>query len=185
MPIRILLLLSLAALLLHTPALSSTPDDDDLAFLEEAEAKDPAQPSAPKHDGSELADDDLESFDDLEGGDDDAFGDEDGDEPFASPESPPVDEKDVVVLKEANFSEAVAKNRYLMVEFYAPWCGHCKALAPEYAAAATELKGEVVLAKVDATEENELAQKYDVQGFPTVYFFIDGVHKDYNGPRSK
>ncbi|KAL2552938.1 Protein disulfide-isomerase [Forsythia ovata] len=60
-------------------------------------------------------------------------------------------------------------------EFYAPWCGHCKALAPEYAAAATELKAEnVKLAKVDATEENELAEKYEIQGFHIVYFFVDG-----------
>nr|GMD64524.1 protein disulfide isomerase-like 1-4 [Ipomoea batatas] len=73
-----------------------------------------------------------------------------------------------------------------MVEFYAPWCGHCKALAPEYAAAATELKTEnVVLAKVDATEENGLAENYEVQGFPTILFFVDGEHKPYNGQRTK
>ncbi|CAM8879171.1 unnamed protein product [Rhodiola kirilowii] len=97
-----------------------------------------------------------------------------------------VDEKDVVVLKEGNFSDAIQKNRFVMVEFYAPWCGHCQALAPEYAAAATELKDDgVVLAKVDATEENELSQEYDVQGFPTVVFFIDGVHKPYSGQRTK
>ncbi|KAK6136298.1 hypothetical protein DH2020_029962 [Rehmannia glutinosa] len=72
-----------------------------------------------------------------------------------------------------------------MVEFYAPWCGHCQALAPEYAAAAEELKDETVaLAKVDATEEAELSQKFDVQGFPTVYFFVDGVHKPYPGQRT-
>lgn len=97
-----------------------------------------------------------------------------------------VDEKDVVVLKGGNFSEFIEKNQYVMVEFYAPWCGHCQSLAPEYAAAATELKGEkVALAKVDATEESELAEKYEVQGFPTVYFFIDGVHKPYPGQRTK
>ncbi|GFZ13143.1 PDI-like 1-4 [Actinidia rufa] len=73
-----------------------------------------------------------------------------------------------------------------MVEFYAPWCGHCQSLAPEYAAAATELKGEAVaLAKVDATEERELAEEYEVQGFPTVYFFVDGEHKPYTGQRTK
>ncbi|KAI3705464.1 hypothetical protein L1987_75702 [Smallanthus sonchifolius] len=72
-----------------------------------------------------------------------------------------------------------------MVEFYAPWCGHCKALAPEYAAAATGLKGEaVVLAKVDAQEESEL-ETYEVQGFPTVLFFVDGVHKPCLGQRTK
>ncbi|MFS7985429.1 putative protein disulfide-isomerase [Helianthus anomalus] len=48
------------------------------------------------------------------------------------------------------------KNRYVMVEFYATWCGHCMVLKPEYAAAPTELKAdEVVLAKVDAGEETE------------------------------
>ncbi|KAK4408945.1 protein disulfide isomerase-like 1-4 [Sesamum angolense] len=53
-------------------------------------------------------------------------------------------------------------------------------------AAATELKGEnVKLAKVDATEKNELAEKYEVQGFPTVYFFVDGEHKPYSGQRTK
>ena len=46
-------------------------------------------------------------------------------------------------------------------------------------------QGVAVLAKVDATEESELGQKFDVQGFPTVYFFIDGVHKLYPGQRTK
>ncbi|CAH1437946.1 unnamed protein product [Lactuca virosa] len=53
-------------------------------------------------------------------------------------------------------------------------------------AAATELKGQpVVLAKVDAQEENDLAETYEVQGFPTVLFFVDGVHKPYLGQRTK
>ncbi|CAL1370565.1 unnamed protein product [Linum trigynum] len=58
---------------------------------------------------------------------------------------------------------------------------------PEYAAAATELKDEkdVALAKVDATEESELSQEHDVQGFPTLYFFVDGVRKPYPRQRTK
>ncbi|KAF5470693.1 hypothetical protein F2P56_011190 [Juglans regia] len=181
MPSRLVLLLSLATLLLFSslsPTISKDLQDDDededLSFLEEPD--DHSHLSYPEHSDEEpLEDDDLDNFDDL----DDPV-DQDG---FKELE---VDDPDVVVLKEGNFSEFVEDNRFVMVEFYAPWCGHCQALAPEYAAAATELKGEdVALAKVDATEEGDLAQEYDVQGFPTVYFFVDGVHKPYTGQRTK
>lgn len=189
---RLLLLLTFTSLLLvlllpnhvlckdsPTKDLSGGDDDEDLSFLEDLDDQKGASPHQ-YPDPDQFDDDDGDDgFDDL-GDFDESEVDQD------AHKEPEVDEKDVAVLKERNFTDVIEKNRFVMVEFYAPWCGHCQALAPEYAAAATELKGEnVVLAKVDATEENELAHEYDVQGFPTIYFFIDGVHKPYTGQRTK
>jgi protein disulfide-isomerase A1 len=67
---------------------------------------------------------------------------------------------------------------------YAPWCGHCKRLAPEYASAAKALKADGIrIAKVDGTEAREVASRLGVQGFPTLKFYRGGAPAEYNGPR--
>jgi protein disulfide-isomerase A1 len=93
---------------------------------------------------------------------------------------------DVLVGTKENLTSILEQNDYVLVEFYAPWCGHCKRLAPEYEKAATTLKGRVVLVKVDATVENELAEKYDIQGYPTLIFFSEKGKKstEYDGERT-
>jgi protein disulfide isomerase family A protein 3 len=95
----------------------------------------------------------------------------------------PEKDGDVFVLTTSNFDDFVAGDISL-VEFYAPWCGHCKTLAPEYAKAATTLvKDNVRLAKVDATVESELGSRFGVTGYPTLKVFRQGTASDYKGPR--
>ena len=91
---------------------------------------------------------------------------------------------DVAVLGTGNFSSWVSDKPLALVEFYAPWCGHCQALAPQYETAATTLKGEgIVLAKVDCTAEDAVCAEHGVAGYPTLKVLRNGTASPYNGPR--
>lgn len=94
----------------------------------------------------------------------------------------------VVTLTQENFDEVVPKEDLMLVEFYAPWCGHCKSLAPEYERAARHLKKlpkAITLGKVDATMEKDLAKRFDVTGYPTLLIFRKGKAVKYEGPRDE
>eukprot|EP00242_Pyramimonas_sp_CCMP2087_P012630 CAMPEP_0198198452 /NCGR_PEP_ID=MMETSP1445-20131203/1925_1 /TAXON_ID=36898 /ORGANISM="Pyramimonas sp., Strain CCMP2087" /LENGTH=515 /DNA_ID=CAMNT_0043868023 /DNA_START=126 /DNA_END=1670 /DNA_ORIENTATION=- len=83
-----------------------------------------------------------------------------------------------------------------LVEFYAPWCGHCKSLAPAYTKVAENLKGVVKVAAIDVDSVKEFAQKYGIQSFPTIKVFphdrqmnpytkkMSKTPLDYEGPRT-
>eukprot|EP00923_Selenidium_pygospionis_P000952 GHVN01001463.1.p3 GENE.GHVN01001463.1~~GHVN01001463.1.p3 ORF type:complete len:222 (-),score=25.91 GHVN01001463.1:5794-6459(-) len=70
------------------------------------------------------------------------------------------------------------------VKLYAPWCGHCKKLAPIWADVAKELKGSVNVAHVDCTKERGLAQRFAIKSYPTLLFFHNGKMYKYTGERS-
>ncbi|KAH0474392.1 MAG: hypothetical protein KVP17_000498 [Porospora cf. gigantea B] len=90
----------------------------------------------------------------------------------------------VLSLTKDAFDGFIKDNRQALVKFYAPWCGFCKQMAPEYEAAAEELKHKVVFADIDATVETELAEQFGVSGYPTLKFWSDGNWEDYNGGRT-
>ncbi|KAH3759333.1 chamberlinius hualienesis protein disulfide isomerase 2 [Pelomyxa schiedti] len=95
------------------------------------------------------------------------------------------DDSDVLKLNAANFDATIQKD-FVLVKFFAPWCGHCKHLAPEFAKAATIMKNDdpaPILAEVDCTVESELASRFQVQGYPTLKIFRNGQETPYNGPR--
>lgn len=74
-----------------------------------------------------------------------------------------------------------------MVEYYAPWCGHCKALKPHYQAAAAALKAlptPLAIAKVDCTAEQSICSEVGVQGYPTVNVYRNKVGSAYPGART-
>ncbi|CAN6235030.1 unnamed protein product [Urochloa humidicola] len=92
----------------------------------------------------------------------------------------------VIDLDESNFEAALGAIDFLFVDFYAPWCGHCKRLAPELDEAAPVLAGlsePIVVAKVNADKYRKLGSKYGVDGFPTLMLFIHGVPIEYTGSR--
>lgn len=92
----------------------------------------------------------------------------------------------VYELTDETFDKHIEKGSHF-VKFYAPWCGHCKRLAPvwDMLAEAYAKEKSVTIAKVDCTTEKVLCQLHSVRGYPSLYFFTDGMQVDtYNQART-
>ena len=78
-------------------------------------------------------------------------------------------------LNNDNFKDTLEKNKVVMVDFWAPWCGPCRMLSPIMESLENDFKDTAVVGKVNVDEENQLASQFSIRAIPTVIIFKDGV----------
>ncbi|KAF5102699.1 hypothetical protein D0Z03_000374 [Geotrichum reessii] len=105
---------------------------------------------------------------------------------YASATSTDSDVFDLSTSSTEEFNKFVEDHPLVLAKFFAPWCGHCKRLAPEYEIAATELKEQnIALVEVDCEQNQALCAEHKIQGYPTLYVFKSLDSKaQYQGGRS-
>ena len=79
-----------------------------------------------------------------------------------------------VELNKGNFEETIKNNDVVMVDFWAPWCGPCRMIAPIIDELAEEYEGKAVIAKVNTDEEQDIAIQFGIRSIPTILFFKNG-----------
>eukprot|EP01060_Flectonema_neradi_P008042 TRINITY_DN1573_c0_g1_i1.p1 TRINITY_DN1573_c0_g1~~TRINITY_DN1573_c0_g1_i1.p1 ORF type:complete len:199 (+),score=47.79 TRINITY_DN1573_c0_g1_i1:58-654(+) len=100
-----------------------------------------------------------------------------------------VTNAEVVEITNDNFESIQAEGKFLFVKFYAPWCGHCKRLAPDWDKLGENMnKDKVTIAKIDCTVEDKVCSKFGVSGYPTLKYWNKDAAADkpgdYQGGRS-
>lgn len=85
-----------------------------------------------------------------------------------------------IQISDAEFQDKVLESSIpAIVDFWAPWCGPCRMVAPVLDKLAKEYAGKMLVAKVNTDENSQWAQKYNVQGIPTMLFVVNGkvIHR--------
>ena len=77
-------------------------------------------------------------------------------------------------IKDSNFEELVQQNEYIVVDFWATWCGPCRQIAPYIEELAEEYQGKIAVGKCDVDENDELPGQFGVRNIPTVLFLKNG-----------
>ncbi|KNE72352.1 protein disulfide-isomerase domain [Allomyces macrogynus ATCC 38327] len=90
----------------------------------------------------------------------------------------------VVDLNSASFDEVVSQGGPWLLEFYAPWCGHCRHLEPIYDQLGKALAGKMNVARIDADLDAALGSRFGIKGFPTIKLYRGGQTVEYRGPRT-
>jgi thioredoxin 1 len=77
-------------------------------------------------------------------------------------------------VTDSNFDDTIKKNKVVFVDFWANWCGPCRALAPTIAELAKEYAGKVIVGKLDVDENPATAERFQVFSIPTMIVYKDG-----------
>lgn len=78
------------------------------------------------------------------------------------------------IITQQDFNETLQNNEVVLVDFYADWCGPCKALSPTLENVSNEFKGKAIVAKVNVDKNPELSQQFQVRSIPALFYFKNG-----------
>ncbi len=82
------------------------------------------------------------------------------------------------VINDANYKEMLESGKPVVIDFWAPWCGPCRSIAPIVEELATEYEGRAIIGKYNVDEDTDLSSDYGIRNIPTLLFFKDGQMVD-------